>query len=204
MSIRLTGPGDRGSDDSRTESKTDDDATRVTRRRAMAAAGGLALTGGSLLAGGSDSASAQVTADFAATGDDATLMSPPSTLTVDASGTSEVTAPQQPEQVTHALSVAIDGSDSVIAEDASFDSSQGEYSLSGDALSHPELSASDLMPSGDATEATTTLTLRVSVGAVIDGETVATATAEDTADVVISEQGVTVTVGGTATITIAE
>lgn len=202
MSIRLYGP-DRGTDGSGSDTEpTDDSSSRVTRRRAVALGGGVLLTGGSLLAGGTDSASAQVTAEFTATGDDATLMSPPSAITVEASGSWEVTAAQQPEQVTHELAVLVNDTASVVAEDGSYESSQGDYTLSGDALTHPELSASDLMPSGDATEATTTLTLRVTIGAVIDGETVAEAVAEDTADVVITEQGVEVVVGGTGTITV--
>jgi len=176
--------------------------TELTRRRAVAGIGGVVLSSAGIIAATTNDARAQVTADFSVKDGSATLMQPPSAITIAVSGDWEVTASQQPEQVMQTLSVGVNGAFESIASDAVFDSSQGSYSLSGDALSHPDLTASALMPSGDATERATDITVRVTLAAVIGGETVAEATAEDVATVRITEQGVDVTFGGTGSVTV--
>jgi len=209
MSFRDTAP-DEGTDDSRTDLDTDEssDQPRVTRRRAVASVAALGIGGVGLTSLGGDTASAEVTmGDFTATGDSATMSTAPSAVTVSTSGEWSVNAPSGTvEQVMLKLNVAVgDGDDADIASDRVFDAVDGTFELDGELIGdHPDVTADMFSPSGGDAEKTTPVTVAVVVSAVQGGNIIAEARAEDTADVTVSEEGVEVRVGGSATVDVSQ
>lgn len=210
MSTRQNAP-DKGSDDSRTDLDTDSDdgsdQPRVTRRRAVASAAAVGVGGLGLTSLTGDTVSAEVTmGEFTATGDSATVSNVPSTVSLSTSGEWSVTAPNgSVEQVMLTLNAAVDGGDGAdVASDRVFDATEGTFSLSGELIAdHPDVTGEMFVPADADGEKTTPVRVAVIVSAVQNGEVVADARAEDTADVTVTKEGVKVHVGGSATIDVS-
>lgn len=189
-----------------TDGMTDDEQSIITRRRAIASAVVAGVGGVGLLAGGTDSARAQVTmGEFTATGDDATLSRAPAAVGLSAQGEWSVSAAGGVEQTQITLQ-AIVGDDELAADVAMnsvFDTTEGTFDLSADLIDdHPDVSGDLFVPEETGGTKTTPVRVAVIVSAVQDGEITAEARAEDTADVVVTEDGVEVAVGGSAEVTV--
>jgi len=185
---------------------TDEEPSTITRRRAVASAAVAGVGGIGLLAGGSNDARAQVTmGEFSATGDDATLSRAPAAVTLSAQGEWAVTANGGIQQVRITLQ-AIVGDDELAADVAMntvFDATEGSFDLTADLIAdHPDVSGDLFVPSETGATKTTPVRVAVIVSAVRDGEITAEARAEDSADVVVTDSGVEVVVGGSAEVTV--
>jgi hypothetical protein len=185
---------------------TDDESSLITRRRAVASAAVAGVGGIGLLVGGSDTARAQVTmGEFSATGDEATLSRAPAAIALSAQGEWAVDVSGGIEQVQITLQ-AIVGDDELAADVAMnsvFDATEGAFDLTADLLDdHPDVSGAMFVPDETGATKTTAVRVAVIVSAVRDGEIAAEARAEDTADVVVTDDGVEVVVGGSAAVTV--
>lgn len=185
---------------------TDDEQSLITRRRAVASLAAVGVGGGSLLTAASRDASAQVTmGEFTATGDEATVSRAPAAVTLAAQGEWSVEASGGIEQVRLTLQ-AIVGDDELAADVAVntvFDATEGDFSLQADLIDdHPDVSGGFFVPDDTGATKTTPVRVAVIVSAVRDGEITAEARAEDTAEVIVTEDGVEVAVGGSADITV--
>lgn len=190
-----------------TGSTTDGESSLITRRRALASLAAAGVGGVAVVAGGSDTARADVTVgDFSASGTEAELSRAPAAVTLSAAGEWRVdAAPDTIEQVRITLQ-AIVGADELAADVAMnsvFDATEGDYSLEGDLIAdHPDVSGEMFVPDAAGETKTTPVRVAVIVSAVRDGSITAEARAEDTADVVVTEDSVEVVVGGSADVTI--
>lgn len=182
----------------------DGDVAQLTRRRAIAGAVvGATGVGGVAHLAGDASAQAEVSGDFSATGDAATLSSPPAALRVDATGEWAVDTGGSLQQVQITLQATVGGETAALDEAVVFDATSGTYDLSGDVLTnHDALSAAGLMPAEPDATRTTEVVVRVIVSAVRDGSVVSEASVQDTVEVAVDERGVRVTVGGSAAVTV--
>lgn len=186
---------------------TDDEQSLITRRRAVASLAAVGVGGGSLLTAASRDASAQVTmGELSASGDEATLSRAPAAVTLAAQGEWSVdAAPDTIEQVRITLQ-AIVGSEELsadVAMNSVFDATSGDFALEADLIDdHPGVSGDLFVPDDTGATKTTPVRVAVIVSAVRDGEITAEARAEDTAEVIVTEDGVEVAVGGSADITV--
>ena len=185
---------------------TDDEQSTITRRRAVASVAAVGLGGGGLLTAATRDARAQVTmGEFSATGDEATLSRAPAAVNCSAQGEWSVTASGGVEQVRITLQ-AIVGDDELAADVAMntvFDATEGSFDLTADLIAdHPDVSGDLFVPSETGATKTTPVRVAVIVSAVRDGSITAEARAEDTADVVVTDSGVEVVVGGSADVTV--
>jgi len=84
-----------------------------------------------------------------------------------------------------------------------FDATSGDFALEADLIDdHPGVSGDLFVPEETGATKTTPVRVAVIVSAVRDGEITAEARAEDTAEVIVTEDGVKVAVGGSADITV--
>jgi hypothetical protein len=189
-----------------TRSTTDDESTLMTRRRAVASVAAAGVGGIGLLTRGTDSASAQVTmGELTASGDEADLSRAPEAVTVSAQGEWRVAANGGIEQVQLTLQAIVGDEERAadVAMNSVFDATEGDFALDADLIAdHPDVSGDLFVPDETGATKTTPVRVAVIVSAVRDGEITAEARAEDTADVVVNQDGVEVTVGGSAEITV--
>lgn len=189
-----------------TQQTTEDAQSLITRRRALASVGAVAAGGIGLLTAGTDRARAQVTmGELNATGDEATLSRAPAAVNLSAQGEWSVSAAGGIEQIRITLQ-AIVGREELAADvamDTVFDATSGDFTLQADLLAeHPDVSGALFVPDETGAIKTTPVRVAVIVSAVRDGSITTEARAEDTVDVVVTEDGVEVAVGGTADLSI--
>ena len=190
-----------------TGSSTDGEQSVITRRRALASVAAAGVGSVALVARGSDTASADVTmGEFTATGDKAELSRAPAAVTVSTSGEWRVdAAPDTIEQVRITLQATV-GSEELsadVAMNSVFDATSGDFALEADLIDdHPDVSGDLFVPDDTGATKTTPVRVAVIVSAVRDGEITAEARAEDTAEVIVTEDGVEVAVGGSADVSI--
>lgn len=190
-----------------TGSSTDGESLSITRRRALASVAAAGVGSVGLLARGSDTASADVTmGEFTATGDEADLSRAPAAVTVSTSGEWRVDAAADTIEQVQITLQAIVGSEELAADltmNSVFDATSGDYTLEADLIDdHPDVSGDLFVPDDTGATKTTPVRVAVIVSAVRDGSITAEARAEDTAEVVVTEDGVEVTVGGSADVSI--
>lgn len=175
----------------------------ITRRRVLAGVAAGATGAGALAhLSGDASAQADVSGDFDATGDDATLGAPPAAVRVDATGEYAIDATGPIDQVRTTLQATVADMTDDLTHTSDFGSTSGEYALTADVIAdHRDIEAGDFMPASGASK-TTDVRVRVVTAAVRDGSVIAEDSVEATVPIVVDHEGVVVSVGGSADVTI--
>lgn len=177
----------------------------LTRRRVLTLTGTTLLGGTALLTIPQDStASAQVEmGSLSINGDSQALQDAPSAVTLEVTGSWELTG-TEPDQARVVMQVEFNSTsrdmDEVMALDAPM---SGNYTLSADLLSHPEVDAAALLPSEIGATADSTFQIRVILLAVTDGSIVAETFVEDTGTLSLTKDGLTLEVGGSGSISVS-
>jgi hypothetical protein len=176
-------------------------------RRQILAATGATLTGATITTlAATDTAQAEVSMDSLNVQDASkTLDSPPASVTLEVTGNYQLKG-TTPDQSRIVLQLQHNGT--TREPDETLNHSEGimsgSYTLTADVLSHPEITASGLMPAEVNQAKATELTVRVVLLAVSDGTIQKEASVEDTATLSITKDGVTLSVGGEGGLTVTE
>jgi len=136
-------------------------------------------------------------------GDSATLNDEPSEIAIDVSGEFQVDSNTTPEQCQLTLQCHVGEDELVddIATDTHFDTTAGEYQISGDLLDHRDVSASEFVaPVGETI--TVPLMIRIILSVVIDGSIAAEAFTEDNAPLEVTAKGIEARIGGSGSVEI--
>ena len=177
-----------------------------TRRQYFAAGATALTTSGIASVALTDTARAEVSMDsLDVASTQRTLDSPPESVTLEVTGNYQLQG-TTPDQSRIVLQLQHGGTTREPDEILHYseDIMSGSYTLTADVLSHPEISAEELMP-GEVNQAKATeITVRVVLLAVSDGSIQNEVSVEDTAALSITKDGVTLQVGGTGSIEVTE
>lgn len=136
-------------------------------------------------------------------GDSQALQDAPSAVTLEVTGSWELTG-TEPDQSRVVLQVEFNSTsrdmDEVMALDAPM---SGNYTLSTDLLSHPEVDAAALLPTEIGATADSTFTIRVILLAITSGEIQQETYVQDTATLSLTKDGLELSVGGTGSISVS-
>lgn len=175
----------------------------VSRRETLVALSAVSIGGlGSVLLG-SDTARAEVslgTFDLAAP--DRALDRTPRALRLVVDGRYEINAATTPDRVDISLQVTVGDAGDVLGELDHEGQSSGTFTFDPRLSEHEALSTADLMPAtaGETTE--TTLTVRVLVRAIADGELLVQEYVQDSGTLRLTHDGAAIDLGGTGSIEI--
>ena len=177
--------------------------TMVSRRKYLIATAGVA-TGS--LSGCIGSAQAQTDVEMgklSVEGDSATLNDEPSEIVIDVSGEFQVDSNTTPEQCQLTLQCHVGDDPRVddIATDTHFDTTAGEYQISGDLLDHRDVVAGDFAaPVGETI--TVPLMIRIILSVVVNGSIAAEAFVESDAPLSVTAKGIEAQIGGSGSVEI--
>lgn len=178
---------------------------KATRRRFLAAGATAALGGTALLTTSQETrATADVSmGELSIQGDSQALQDAPTAVTLEVSGSWELTG-TQPDQSRVVLQVEYNSTSRDMDEVMELDSPMsGNYTLTADLLAHPEVDASVLLPSEIGATADSTFTIRVILLAISSGEIQQETYVQDTATLSLTKDGLELSVGGTGSISVS-